>query len=325
MKKLFVLLMMVVLLGSFPAAAQEVTPEPTAVSLADAGGHFVTVNGDSIYYVERGPADGPPVLLLHGFLGSTVSWTKVIDVLAEAGYRTIAFDRPPFGLSDKRTSLDYTLTAMGDLTVGLMDTLGIEQAALVGHSAGGAVIADVALRYPERVSKLVFAAAAVGVTPEDMGENGGSDEQAQLLTRLSNFDPDSPKAQALIRAFFNGSFASSSSEFTYFDPSKEDAALTALEARGIQVPGWEGGLLAFFRDNAQLTDSVDVAALAEVTIPTLLIWGEEDKVVPISVGERLRDVLPNATWIAYPETGHIVMNEANEAFNRDLLNFLAGE
>lgn len=82
------------------SVSAQATPRPvTPQDLADPDGQFVEINGASVYYRARGPQDGPPVLLLHGFLGSTVSWDETLGILADAGYRAVAFDRPPFGLN----------------------------------------------------------------------------------------------------------------------------------------------------------------------------------------------------------------------------------
>ncbi len=91
------------LAGPYLIPAQYVT-DPAA--LAEPDGFFVQVDGVRIYGRALGPEDGEPVLLVHGFGGSTFSWRHTLKALAEAGYRAIAFDRPPFGLSAKQGALD---------------------------------------------------------------------------------------------------------------------------------------------------------------------------------------------------------------------------
>jgi pimeloyl-ACP methyl ester carboxylesterase len=318
-------ILITVFILSFAVRAQETTPEATVstADLADPDGQFVEVNGAQVYYVERGPANGPAVLLLHGFLGSTVDWIPVIDVLAEAGYRTIAFDRPPFGLSDKSTKLDYSLAAQADLTVRLMDALDINTAVLVGHSAGGPVITETALRYPDRVTKLVIVAGAIGLGAEEAFANeSGSNTASGAFAMLANLDPDSAGAQTLIRSFFNVDFADNLLKTAYYDPSRIDPDRLELSSRGMKVPGWEGGLLAYAQAMSKDMDATDLDALKAIPIPVLLMWGEEDQIVPISVGERLRDVFPDNIWKTYPRTGHIPMDEATDTFNSDILEFL---
>jgi pimeloyl-ACP methyl ester carboxylesterase len=299
----FLLLLIVIIIG-LPAAAQEnpVTPE----SLAEPDGQFASVNGAQIYYIRHGPADGPHVLLLHGFLGSTDDWSPVIDVLAEAGYRVIAFDSPPFGLSDKATGLDYSVAGQAALTLGLMDALGIERAALVGHSAGGAVAAQAALDSPDRVTHLLLVSAAIGLE-----EGSGEPPDFGPLSFITEADPDDREAQAQLRDLVKS-------------PLLQIFAGELVGRDMFQLEGWEGGLLAFVRDNLNATDPLEPGDLTGLDIPVTLIWGEGDQIVPVEVGKRLRAALPDARWITYAEAGHMVMQDATDAFNVDLLAILKG-
>lgn len=260
------------------------------------------------------------MLLLHGFLGSTDNWNSTLVALAEAGYHTIAFDRPPFGLSDKNPDLDYTLAGQAALAVGLMDALDIETAVLVGHSAGGAVSAQVALDYPERVNKLVLVDAAIGMTKAD-SQSVGDNAVWRSFNFLASADPQSPLLRTAIRAFFNRAAARNVIEQSVenreiMTPEMLDRSLAYL-----QLPDWEVGLIAF----SQAADwtKPDLDQLKQVDIPVLIVWGEKDRVVPIAIGERLRDTFPNATWMTYPATGHIPMLEVRQQFEQDVLAFLA--
>jgi pimeloyl-ACP methyl ester carboxylesterase len=324
--KLWIVLIGLALFSVIRVHAQEPTetpsPDAVAVSLADADGVFADVGGVRVYYLDRGPKDGQAVFLLHGFLGSVVDWTNTIPALVEAGYRVIAFDRPPFGLSDKRTSLDYSTKAMSELTLALMDVMGIEQAAVIGHSAGGQVAADFAVRYPDRVTKLVLVDGAVGITGPDMEQSGDPNPAAGAFGMLANLNPDNSLAQQLVHSFFNSDFAAALGNAAYADPTKNDPALMMLRMRGIQVPGWEGGLLAYSRDSLSESNVFDLESLRSVVLPVLLIWGEADEIVPIGVGERLKTLFPNVQWVTYPNVGHMPMDEVIEAFNADLVQFL---
>lgn len=303
---------------SFLTVSLDAQAPVTPQDLADADGKFVDVNGISVYYLERGPQDGKPVVLLHGFLGSTVSWDMTINALAAAGFRAIAFDRPPFGLSDKRTSLDYSLSAQAALTADFMTALEIDHAALVGHSAGGPVAAQFALHYPERVDKLVFIAAAIGMdTPFDQEDNGGV-----LRSLFSEIDPDSPAAQLALRSLLNSGFAAQLANRAMANPQSLTQEMLERAARWTRLPGWEGGLLAFTRDATNEKSQLDLAALDKIRAPILVIWGEEDAVVPISVGQSLKKLLRNEVWITYPHVGHMPMDEVSDRFNADIVAFL---
>lgn len=165
-------LLVILLVGPFlvPVPPLEGTVPPE--QLADPDSRFAEVNGVNIHYKMAG--EGEPVfILLHGFAASTFSWREVMGPLSEMG-TVVAFDRPGFGLTERPMPGEwegrspYAPESQADLTVGLMDALGIERAVLVGNSAGGTVALLTALTYPERVGALVLVDAAIyvgGKTP----------------------------------------------------------------------------------------------------------------------------------------------------------------
>lgn len=317
------LLIISVLLLIVPAAAQTGVP---AEQLADPDGAFVEINGLSIYYTESGPAEGPVILLLHGFGGSTFTWRDNIAPLVDAGYRVIAYDRPPFGLSDKQpTPADQTGAGHASIAIGLMDALAIDTAVLVGHSAGGGVIAHTATRYPERVTGLVFVAGAVGgdrdsdsdTDATQPGENG----LGSLFELGQNIDPSAPLAVALVRAFLTPERFTGILENAYHPSFEVTDDIRAGYSRVLQVENWEAGFLSLFSSDA-MPDPVDIDSLAALDLPTLLIWGAQDTWVPLSQGEFLHERLPSSTLVVYDDVGHMPMEEAVARFNDDLLRFV---
>lgn len=324
MLTLFVVI--VCLTAIVPTIAQTgVTPQ----DLADPDGAFIDINGVEIYYVEQGPADGPAVLLLHGFGGSTFTWRDTMPALAEAGYRVIAFDRPPFGLSDKSPDVDYSLDAQVALTAGLMDSLSIESAVVVGHSAGGGVIAHFATLYPERVNALVFVAGAVRVTsqtappaPQAAEEASNPSPLGGLFEMAANLDPNSAFAQAAVRAFLTPERFAGLLSSTYFDPATMTEEIAAGYQRPLQIAGWEIAFLAYFASRTQITADLDLEAFAALDAPVLIIWGEEDTWVTPDVGQDLHAFLPESQLITYALVGHMPMEENVAQFNADLLTFL---
>src|ERR1051325_12163631 len=126
---------------------------------------FVEVDGVRVHYQEAGRVDAPPLILIHGFTASTFVWKDVLLPLADAGFRVIAPDLLGFGYSGKPRHVEYTIDAQARMIMGLMEELGIERAALVGSSYGGAVAAPCALDNPERVSKRVLISAVTNDEP----------------------------------------------------------------------------------------------------------------------------------------------------------------
>ena len=225
--------------------------------LADADGAFITVYGMQIYYRARGPVDGQAIILVHGFLLETATFEPLLQGLAAQGYRVIAFDRPPFGLSDKAPALDYRRQAHGDLLIGLMDQLGIKQAVLLGHSAGAMVTAGVALRYPERVAKLVMVDAAFldFLNPPAMlkGDQPANPAGGPMMNLIATgLNPWSHWAELEIRAYFS---AARVTTFGRANPpvTGERLAATIPNAQLITYPGcghiaWDGCDSSFVAD-----------------------------------------------------------------------------
>lgn len=283
-------------------------------TLADPNGIFLSVNGAEIYYVAYGAEDAPAVIFLHGLFGSTFTWRKNLEAVAEAGYRAIAFDRFGAGLSDKRETLDFSHAAAADLTAALMDALQIERAVIVGHSAGGNVLAHFALRHPQRVEKLVIVAGAI------IGVSG----PPPFIGALVAFPPINRWARVLIGALLTEERLAEAVEAFYVKKDWITAADLAGYWRPFQAAGWDVGLIGLTRDLATSQLSADqVAQLAAFAPRTLIIWGEADTVTPFETGRELAGLLAGAQFISYEGIGHQPMEETPDAFNRDLIAFLA--
>ncbi len=290
--------------------------------LADADGRFISVNGLETYVREAGDPAGEPVILLHGWGGSTVTYDLTIPALAEAGYRVIAFDRPPYGLSAKvGDDLPLSITDQAHFTIAVMDALNIERATLVGHSMGGGVIAYAGVLYPERIERLVFVDGAVRVVENDVIGAQGS----PVLTSIVNFYAVEWWARLGMRAFLRPDSFAGFQRTAYYDQSAVPDETIDAYGRALQVENWDRAVLdIFFRDPSQdipLTGD----QLRAVTIPSLIVWGENDTWVPPEIGVTLRDLLPNNSYVTYPQVGHLPMEEVPAQFNADLIAFLANE
>lgn len=301
-----------------------------ASTLADPDGFFIDVDGLSTYVLARGPEDGEAVLLLHGWGASTFTWREQIDVLAEAGYRAVAFDRPPYGLSAKTgTNIPYSASDLAQFTVEVMDELGIQKAVLVGQSQGGGVAGYFAVRYPGRISKLVLVSAALRPTDDPQpttsgGSNrvGGSLGIPPVVTSLIKFEPLARWARLAIRTFVTPEFSTSILKSAYYDPAFMTPEIEAGYQRQLKVVGWDEALMGQLTGASFQADPITAEQIAGIDVPVMIAWGADDTWVPISVGERLRELLPEAEWHVYPQVGHLPQEEAAEAFNADLVGFL---
>jgi pimeloyl-ACP methyl ester carboxylesterase len=329
---LIVIILLVVLFGPLLLPLPPVGVE--ASTLADPGGQFITVNGLLTYVLARGPEDGPPVMLLHGWGASTFTWREQIDMLAAAGYRVIAFDRPPYGLSAKvGENIPMTGGQLADFTAATMDALGIERAVMVGQSQGGGVVGYFAVKYPERTAGVVFVSGALRPTddpvPTTSGDTRGSRVGGALglppfVVGLLNFPPITRWAQIGIRTFVTPDFSTQILRSAYHDPAMMTPAVAAGYQKQLRVVGWDEGLLNQLRVAPPVPEPITAAQISAIAAPVMIVWGADDTWVPLSVGERLRELLPGATWHVYPDVGHLPQEENPQQFNTDLLAFLEG-
>lgn len=285
----------------------ESTGTLTSAEAAGPGAEFVTVNGLEVHLETAdytGEGDDPPVIvLLHGFGASTFSWREVLQPLAEAG-DVIAYDRPGFGFTER--PMEWT----GENPYGTPGNLALLDALLadlapdrevivVGHSAGGLIAAEYARLNPDTVDRLVLVAPAVYTT-------GGLPGWLAPIVGL-------PQIQRLGPILVQG--IATSGEQLLEQSFVDQAVLTDQVRQGYRAPltvvGWEEGLWRFTsapRDNALL------ANLDGVIVPTLLITGDADTVVPTIDTQRLATELAGAELVIIPRSGHLPHEEAPQPF-----------
>jgi pimeloyl-ACP methyl ester carboxylesterase len=306
-------LLLVLLVGPFlvpvPPLEDTVPPE----MLADPDSRFVDVHGVRIHYKQMG--EGEPVLvLLHGFGASTFSWREVMAPLAETA-TVIAFDRPAFGLTERpMRGTDawpgynpYSYEAQPRLTVGLMDVLGVDTAVLVGNSAGGTVSVLTTLAYPERIDALILVDAAVYT-------GGGSPSVLRPLLRTPQLDRLGPLFVRRIRSW-SRDFGRSA----WHDPSRIPPEFWEGYERPLQAENWDRALW-------ELTRSAERPALAErldeITLPVLVITGDDDRIVPTDQSIRLAEELPNAGLVVLEACGHVPQEECPQPWLEAVETFL---
>ena len=248
----FVLIIVVALFVLLPLLIPLPSVGVDPARFAEPGSFFVRINSLETYAVQRGPLDGPPVVLLHGWGASTFSWRENIDALAEAGYRVVAYDRPPYGLSTKTGDIPYTLDGQARFLVALLDELGIEQAALVGNSAGGFLAGYVAARHPERVTGIVLV-DGVPLPPDAFPRGGGGGGRFGLpsfVTALLDYPPGLWWARQAVRAFIEPDFITDILVTAYHDPAFVTPEIIAGYQRPLQVRDWDIALVGQVRGMA---------------------------------------------------------------------------
>jgi pimeloyl-ACP methyl ester carboxylesterase len=270
---------------------------------SDAPGSFLEIDGARIHYVEAG--QGPPVVLIHGWNASTFSFRHTIPELARH-FRVVALDLLGYGYSARPGRAAYSLTAQADLVRAVMDRLGIARAAVAGHSMGGAVAMRLALREPERVERLVLVDAVPVQT-------------RRRAVRFGRFiRPLLPAAApfTLHRASFRRRvFRSMVHDPAHATPDVMEGYFRPLRMKG-HLRSQARALAGRARD-----ELLDPAAISQ---PTLVLWGEQDRWLPLAAGEELARRIPDAALVVVRGAGHLPLEEEPASANRAILGFLLG-
>jgi pimeloyl-ACP methyl ester carboxylesterase len=258
-------------------------------------GKLIEIDGARLHYIEAG--DGPPVILIHGFGGHTISFRHTIPALSSS-YRVIAVDLLGFGYSERPEDASYTLKAQAGRVLALMDALGLERAALAGHSMGGGVAMHAAATAPERIVKLALVASV-----------SGDRFRARVAPSwlLRPFLPAITRFAA--RRIFRASF---------YDPANATPEVFTEYARPARIRGSRDGLLRILEDAGQ-DQPIDYD---RITQPTLILWAAGERVLPRWALDRLRKHLAHARVVTIERAGHLLLEEQPEACNAALVAFL---
>jgi pimeloyl-ACP methyl ester carboxylesterase len=260
---------------------------------------YVNLGDTRVRYLDVGK--GPAVVLIHGFASSLETWTAVIPELAKT-HRVLALDLKGFGWTD-RPEGDYSPHAQAQLVSELMKERGIETAAVVAHSWGSSVALDLAMSEPDKVTRLALYDAWV------------YEEQLPSFFQVSRA---SGIGELLFGLFYDQRpderFAAA-----FFDPQFLTEELVEAVERATERPGTKAAALAAAR--GQRFGEVQ-GQYKKINLPTLLLWGREDRVTTLAVGERLSRELPQSRLVVYPRCGHFPMLEAAAASTDELVRFI---
>lgn len=305
-------ILLIVLVGPFLVPVPELESSRSPQELADEDSRFVTVNNLDVHYKQKG-SGAPVYLLLHGFGASTYSWREVIDPLGEQG-QAVAYDRPAFGLTERPLRWDgespYSPDAQVKLVIGLLDKLDIEQAVLMGNSAGGTIALETALRHPERVQALILVDAAVYT-------GGGSPAWVRPLLHTPQLDRLGP---LLARRIANR--GDQFLESAWHDPSRITSEIYQQYREPLQLKNWDRALWELTKASYPLNQE---ERLDQVKVPTLVITGDDDQIVPTEESIRLARELPGADLAVIEDCGHLPQEECPEPFLEAVWEFMPGE
>jgi pimeloyl-ACP methyl ester carboxylesterase len=257
----------------------------------------IPTNGLNIAYQRSG--EGPPLVLLHGFICDSRAWKHQINGLSR-DFDVIAWDNPGCGGSSD-TGEEFSMGEYADALAAFLDQIGVDKAHFCGLSWGGTLAMVFSRRYPDRVSSLILADSYAGWT----GSLGAEAAEARLARclRESELAPEEWVPQWAPEAFSP-------------DVPQEMIDEYAGIMWGFHPVGFRAMSRALAGDFTEILPSIQV--------PTLLVWGEHDSRSPVHVGEAMRDAVPGSTLKVIPGAGHVSGFEQPDAFNAAVREFILG-
>ena len=284
---------------------------------------YVTVNSQILHYVHQGK--GEPILFLHGFPAFWYVWKEQLAQFGQTMW-AIALDGRGVNRSSKPTDVaSYRIEHLASDVIGLADHLGIEQFALVGHDWGGALAWEVALRYPQRVSRLVVANAppwaalmfSLATMPEQRAASG-------YMDRLKANSAESRLLADNANTLWQVSMAPLVAKGAYSDEHK-DRFIQCW-----QTPGSLTGFLNWYRANVPEFDEIDVGEFRpkpanQINTPTLLLWGEHERAFTPSLLNIIPDYAPQVEIRHIADANHWIHLEQPNTFFELVQNFVTSE
>ena len=305
--------------GDLPAAVVD-------AKYTNAHSQFLTMdNGSRVHYRDQGNKDGLPVVLIHGAMASLHTWEPWVAILGQQ-YRVITLDLPAHGLTGTVPSAEYGIDAFTQTIHAVTNNLGLEQFVLGGNSMGGGATWQYTLAHPERVLAMVLVDS---VPPgnwqrpseeESESSGGGEKDKKPSVAGFSLLRQDWFRAMA--RYFDPKLLIGQGLRAAYNDSPVVDEKLIDRYYELMMREGTRGAILSRTRSYGGAASQPP--NLSALTQPTLVMWGAQDTVIPVSVVPLFEQRLPNTTTVIYEDLGHIPMEEDPARTARDVLAFLEG-
>lgn len=257
-----------------------------------------------------GDANGPDVVLIHGYTASTHTWDQLVERL-KGEYRLIAIDLPGHGLTRTPAAYKPKIEGFADFVEAIMAKLGVTRATVIGSSMGGHTAWQLALRHPARVDGLVLIGSAGWPV---QGEEAILNSPTGQMLRNPTIGPimRDLDATAIFTEGLKASFA---------DPSLATKAMVQRYLDLSRAPGHRAVILDL-RLNRDTRAPATPEMLAAIQAPTLILHGDKDALVPLESSTRFDAAIPNSRLIVYENIGHLPQEEATDRVAGDLKDFL---
>ncbi len=257
---------------------------------------FMTLNnGLKIHYTDTGRHDRSAIVLVHGFSASLHTWDAWKTNLEE-DFRVITLDLPGHGLSRAEDPEQATIARFTEVVNEVTEDLGVDRFTLAGNSMGGNTAWSFALAYPEKLDGLIL------VNASGWPENAEDAESDPFIFRLLA----NPLARTVMKDLDMTSLTRSGLEDSYTDQSFVTDELVERYVALSRAPGHRATLLAIVAgDRVEATAD----AMAQITMPTLVMWGRDDNLIPVSSAQKFADTIPGSNLVIYDNVGHLPQEE----------------
>ena len=264
--------------------------------------------GGQIHYRDEGNKDGPAILLIHGSSSILQTWEPVVALLGDK-YRLISLDLYGHGLTGPQAKGDYSADANIAAAVKVLDTVGVEKAYWVGNSMGGWLTWRAGLAVPERTLGLVLI------------DSSGAQVEEKVKPYLGARLAQSSIGKALLPEITPKFLVRSSLEENFAQPERLTDKMVTSYWELLRFPGNRQATIA---RGATAREPEKWAAVGNLKMPVLLLWGEQDKVIPLSHAKAFEAAIPGAKLVTYKDAGHLPMEETPDQVARDIGTWING-
>ncbi len=296
------------------------TPDTGAAEMrAKYGGppsQFVEIGGGvTVHLRDEGPKDAPAIMLLHGSNADLHTWDAWTDAL-KAKYRVIRFDQVGHGLTGPDPKDDYSRDNYATDILAVADKLGLKTFVLGGNSMGGKHALAFAAKHPERLTGLVLVDAAGGPMLKLARQKDDDNDSGNIGFKIARM----PGVNLLVEQITPRSLIAQSLEQSV---SVKSVVTEQAVDRYWELLRYPGNRRATLKRFSLPYDPLTEAEIAGMTMPTLILWGEEDRLIPLAAGQWLAKTMPDNSLVTYPKVGHLPHEEAVAATLGDLGPWLA--
>jgi len=255
--------------------------------------HSIVVDGYRIHYLTQGPAAGPVVVLVHGLGGRAEDWRLLAPYFTKAGFRIYQPDLLGYGRSERPSSFSYSVRDEATVVVDFIRTLGLKQVDLGGWSMGGWIVQIVASQHPEVVRRLIIFDSVGLYAAPDWDVNLFMPKTAAQLDQLEALLTPKPLP---IPWFVANDILRNSRDHAWVIKRALDTMLTGDDATDHMLPG--------------------------LKMPVLILWGAEDRIVPVKLGHRMHELVPQSELDVFNGCGHLAPEQCTGAMGPKIVEFL---